>query len=275
THNSCTKDFLMTTHQPFFSVITASLNNAATLTDALNSIRAQGFRDLEHIVIDGGSQDDTLRILESYKDTYNLRWISEPDEGISDALNKGVRLSAGKYLLVIQADDFLISDDVLTHAYNLLSDEQFDIMSFPVYVVYQNGTKVLYEPRKYTNIRYHFKNIFPHQGTFVHKRVYDAVGLFRTELHISMDYDFFYRCMNAKRSFCKGNIPIAVWRAEGISHTQKYTRILYEMRVQDLNEDSKLWRVAQRAFRLLYVPYRKLHSIVNRLRSRYYGMPIN
>ncbi len=255
----------MTTAQPFFSIITASLNNAATLNDTLHSIATQRFASVEHVVVDGGSRDHTLSILESYRDKYRLRWISEPDGGISDALNKGIQLSTGKYLLVIQADDFLVNEDVLTRAYTLLCDEQFDIVSYPVYVVYENGTKVLYKPRKYTNIRYHFKNIFPHQGTFVHKRVYDSVGLFRTELRISMDYDFFYRCMEAKRTFCKETMPIAVWRAEGVSHTQKYTRIRYEMRVQDLNETSNWWRVAQRLFRMFYLPYRRLHSAVSEM----------
>ena len=253
----------MRTEQPFFSIITASLNNASTLGDTLHSISTQRFKRFEHIVIDGGSQDDTLRILESHQDKYNLHWISEPDDGIADALNKGIKLSIGKYILVIQADDYLISDDVLTEVYSLLSDEIFDIYSFPVFVVYQSGTEVLYRPRKYTKLRYHFKNIFPHQGTFVHKRAYDSVGLFRNELKISMDYDFFYRCMNARRPFCKGNVPIAVWRGEGVSDTEKYKRIKEEIRVQDLNENSKLWRTAQRLFRIFYLPYRKLHSIVH------------
>ncbi len=254
----------MGAERPFFSIVTASLNNASTLGDTLNSVSTQRFDSVEHIVIDGDSQDDTLRILNSFKDKYNLRWSSEPDQGISDALNKGIRLATGRYILIIQADDFLYGDDVLARAYELLRNEQYDIYSFPVFVIYQNGRKVLYGPRKYTRLRYHFKNIFPHQGTFVHSRMYDRIGLFRDELKISMDYDFFYRCMNANASFCKGTIPLAVWRGAGVSDTEKYRRIKEEMRVQDFNEKNALWRAAQKLFRVLYLPYRRIHSIVSR-----------
>ncbi|WP_084445878.1 glycosyltransferase [Desulfosarcina sp. BuS5] len=76
---------------PFITILTAALNSGATIKKTLESVRNQTFRNFEHVVIDGGSRDETLEILKEYENTYNLAWISKPDHGISDALNKGLR----------------------------------------------------------------------------------------------------------------------------------------------------------------------------------------
>ena len=85
------------------TILTAALNSGATIKKTLESVRNQTFRDFEHVVIDGGSRDETLEILKEYENTYNLTWISESDKGIADALNKGLRLAGGRYIIVIQA----------------------------------------------------------------------------------------------------------------------------------------------------------------------------
>ena len=108
-------------NDPFFTIITASLNNGATIKQTLDSIKNQTFNHFEHIVIDGGSEDPTLDILKAAETTYNLTWISERDEGIADALNKGVRKSKGQYVIVIQADDCFLNPTILERVYPLLN----------------------------------------------------------------------------------------------------------------------------------------------------------
>ena len=98
--------------KPFFSIVTAALNNGNTIASNLESVRSQSLASLKHIVIDGGSTDDTLSYLKRYEGLYPLRWISEPDRGIADAINKGITLATGRYLLVLQADDALIDPSV-------------------------------------------------------------------------------------------------------------------------------------------------------------------
>ncbi len=83
-------------NHPFFTILTASLNKGSTLRKTLESIKNQSFQDLEHIVIDGGSHDETLNILKEYNNTYNLAWISKSDLGIADALNKGIHQARGR-----------------------------------------------------------------------------------------------------------------------------------------------------------------------------------
>jgi glycosyltransferase involved in cell wall biosynthesis len=92
---------------PYISILSATLNNVDTIERALESVSRQCFKSFEHVVVDGGSRDGTLEVIGQYENKYNLTWISEPDHGISDALNKGLRLSSGRYIIVIQADDQL------------------------------------------------------------------------------------------------------------------------------------------------------------------------
>ncbi len=101
--------------RPFFTILTASYNNETTIKNTLESVSAQSFKNAEHIVIDGGSSDNTLNVLKMYEKKYDLKWISEPDEGIADAMNKGLKLSKGKYIIFIHADDRLCNNKILTN----------------------------------------------------------------------------------------------------------------------------------------------------------------
>jgi len=124
--------FKKNVNRPAVTILTASLNNSATIKKTLASVKNQHFQNLEHIVIDGGSGDETLDILKEFNGTYNLTWISEPDNGIADALNKGLKLARGHYILVIQSDDALLGRYTLAHVYSILKIEAFDIYVFPV-----------------------------------------------------------------------------------------------------------------------------------------------
>ena len=82
--------------KPFLSILTASLNSGSTIVDCISSIKSQNFQNFEHIIIDGASTDNTLEILQKYKKTYNYLWTSQPDDGIADALNKGLQKAQGR-----------------------------------------------------------------------------------------------------------------------------------------------------------------------------------
>ncbi len=241
----------------FITILTAALNSGSTIKKTLESVRDQTFQDMEHIVIDGGSCDETLDILKEYENTYNLQWISEPDHGISDALNKGLRLSSGRYIIVIQADDQLLNLGILGKAFPYLRKEQIDIMGFPVVLDDPVRGNVLRKPIRLLWWN-HFKFIFLHQGTFVHRRVFDRIGGFREEFKINLDYDFFYRALNHKSTVRFGNFPIALMGGCGIGSVSKFTleRLREERFVQELNERNPVWKVAQLVFRMVYMPYK-------------------
>jgi glycosyltransferase involved in cell wall biosynthesis len=244
-------------HKPFFSIVTASLNNGNAIVNNLESVRNQSCQDLEHIVIDGGSADCTLSILERYRSLYAVRWISETDNGIADALNKGIRLANGLYCIVVQADDYLIDPTALDYVARLIRNQNYDICSFPVIQERPGSTPFLHRPIKVPGW-YHFKFTIPHQGAFVHKRLFEKIGGFREEFSIAMDYDFFYRAFAAKASIRFFSRPVSYMGGWGISSGNQILRkrLEEEKQVQDLNEKSKFWRAAQKVFRFLYIPYK-------------------
>jgi len=246
---------------PFLSIITASLNNRRTIGSTLESVRSQRFQSFEHIVCDGGSTDGTLDVLREFEDRYNLSWLSGHDRGISDAMNKGLQTAKGKYIIVIQADDVLIDSDVFSFVASQLVTEIHDICSFEVI-----RDRSPFPPFRYRPIKipwwYHFKHTIPHQGAFVHKRLFEKIGGFREEFSIAMDYDFFYRAFAAKARIRYFSRPVSLMGGCGISSGRQVLlkRLEEEKKVQELNEKSPFWRAAQKAFRLLYIPY-KTHCL--------------
>jgi glycosyltransferase involved in cell wall biosynthesis len=245
-------------HSPFFTIITASLNKGASLKMTLESVRNQEHDRLEHIVIDGGSADESVEILRKFEHTYPLLWVSEPDLGISDALNKGVKKATGCYILVIQADDHLLDSGVLKRIFQLIQDEHYDICSFPVVLNHPIHGKLLRKPirKLWWN---HFKFIFPHQGCFVHRRVFEKIGGFRKNFAIAMDYDFFYRAMLAGCTVkFHRSPPVAKMGGMGIGTRLDCLnlRLAEERMVQDMNETNALWRAFQFFFWKLYFFYK-------------------
>ena len=249
---------------PFFTILTASYNNESTIKQTLGSIKDQTFQNLEHFVIDGGSNDGTIDILKKMGHSYNMSWISEPDHGIADALNKGFHQSKGRYILVIQADDRLLSPDILEKVYLLLKQAKTDILSFPVIIRHPDKGKILREPIQMLWWN-HFKFIFAHQGCFVNRNVFDQVGEFRREFQINMDYDFFYRALGRKVSVKFGKFPVALMGGGGIGSDPKYMieRLKEERLVQKLNEKNIFWKTVQFIFSSFYMKY-KINSLSTR-----------
>ena len=180
---------------PLVSVVTAAYNARAGLAATIDSVAGQSFRDVEHVVVDGGSSDGTPDYLRGLGDS--VRWISEPDTGIADAMNKGVEMARGTYVIVIHAEDtFLDADSLALAAAHL--DGTTEIVSFDVSFATDSG------PRRYEShgltARLNFKTTIPHQGAFCRKALFERIGGFDTSLRIAMDYDFFLRAWRAGAS---------------------------------------------------------------------------
>lgn len=242
---------------PFFTILTASFNKGPTLAATIDSIRSQTFQSLEHIVIDGGSIDTTIATLKNCEGTYNLKWGSEPDQGIADALNKGLQQARGTYIIVIHADDRLLEPRTLETVHALAQKEQFDILSFPVFLNDSRRGRLLLRPRQLT-WWIHFKTILLHQGAFIHRRVHDRLGCYDTNFSIAMDYDFFYRSLHAGASVYFGDFSVAEMQGEGLGSNVEFLvkRLAEERAVQRKNETSLFWKAAQSSFHALYLRYK-------------------
>ncbi|MGC9151639.1 MAG: glycosyltransferase family 2 protein [Microbacter sp.] len=180
------------------SIITASYNSAKMLRNAIESVLNQSYQNIEYLIIDGDSTDESVEIIQSYEVKFNgkLRWISEPDKGIYDALNKGILLASGDIIGVLHSDDVFASNDSLWHVHEAFTRSAADVVYGDlVYVKQSNPSQV---------IRYWRSNPFtpsllfrgwmpPHPTVFVTKEMYQKHGLFDPAFSISADYDLLLR----------------------------------------------------------------------------------
>ena len=179
------------------SIITAALNDGANLQLTIDSVKSQSFKDIEHIVVDGGSTDDTIDILNRYNFDYNLKWISEKDNGISDAFNKGVRLSSGRWLLFLGAGDQLASNTTIESIVpQLMKKVEYSILWGDVDII-DLDDQILKEIRcNYSKYRLKQYMCYHHQGVFHNRKIFDHYGLFDVDVKIAMDYDLILRIYN-------------------------------------------------------------------------------
>jgi len=203
------------------SIITATLNNRDTIEDCLNSIHSQSYKDIEHIVIDGSSTDGTLDLLGTYKESLS-ELVSEPDDGIYHALNKGLKLASGDIIGFLHADDMYADKEVLDDVMSNM--ERHNVESCYgdlLYVSKKNTEKTI----RYWKSGPYEKGMFqkgwmpPHPAFFVKKSVYDQYGFFNTSFRIAADYEIMVRFLERNNiSTCYIDKVLVKMRTGGTSN---------------------------------------------------------
>jgi len=169
------------------TIITVCFNSAKTIENAIQSVMSQKYHDLEYIIIDGGSSDGTLDIIEKYKDDI-LLCISEPDDGIYDAMNKGIQRASGDVVAFLNSDDWYVSDaDVFNKVEKYFTDSGADIISGYIYYVSNEGIKRKVPLDKMTNENILFGAVYPHPSMFVKRALFLKLGCFDTSYKIAAD----------------------------------------------------------------------------------------
>lgn len=170
--------------KPFFSIIIPLYNCEATLQQALDSITGQFFKNYELILIDGGSNDNTQYIISNLKKDgdHNIQFISEPDKGIYDAMNKGIDMATGQWLYFMGGDDTLNSSKILDQIYQTLQNEPADL-------IYGNVTGIL-SNTKYTDdtLNKVLSRGIHHQGIFYKCEVFNYTGKYSLKFRVAADY---------------------------------------------------------------------------------------
>lgn len=190
------------------SIITPSYNSAATIARTINSVIAQNYSDLEYIIIDGVSTDDTAKIVSSYQNKININFISEPDNGIYDAMNKGIKMASGDIVGILNSDDLFSGDDVLSTIADAFANNQADIVYGDIQYFSDNPKKIIryWETGEYKNSKLNNGWTIPHPALFVKKTVYDLAGLYDSNFKIAGDYEFILRILK-KHNFSLKYIP--------------------------------------------------------------------
>ena len=180
------------------SIITATYNSERTLRDTMESILNQTFQDFEYIIVDGASKDATLDIIREYEPRFQgkMRYLSEPDKGIYDAMNKGFAMATGDVIGILNSDDFFTSEDVLQAVVDGFAGEYVDAVYADIHFV---GTDDLTKC-----VRYYSSSVFrpwmmrfgmipAHPSFYCRKAVYDQYGSFDTTYRIAADFEILLR----------------------------------------------------------------------------------
>lgn len=179
---------------PVITVITPSYNQANYLGSAVQSVLSQDYPRVEYLVVDGGSTDDTLAVLRGFGE--NLRWISEPDQGQSAAINKGWRQTQGEIVAWLNSDDLLYPDALHRVAEVFVENNNVDILYGDCdYIDSENRVLRPYptQPFDFKQLVSYAINYIPQPATFMRRRLLDSVGYLDENLHYTMDFDCWLR----------------------------------------------------------------------------------
>lgn len=178
------------------SIVTTTYNSAATIRDTLESVLRQDFDDYEHIIVDGESTDNTLDIIRQYESLYQgrLKWISEPDKGIYDAMNKGISLSHGDIIGILNSDDFYADSHVLSDIVNAI-DGKDAVYADILYVDHDDiSRKVrLYSSAGFKTWQFRLGLMPAHPSFYCRREVYDRIGKYSTDFKLAADFEFLLR----------------------------------------------------------------------------------
>lgn len=178
------------------SIVTTTYNSQDTIEQTLESVLAQSYKDIEYIVVDGCSTDNTLNIIKEYEPRFEgkLRYVSEPDKGIYDAFNKGIKMATGDIVGILNSDDHYTSNDILESVANNI--EGYDAVYADVHFVKpSNPTKVVryYSSAMFRPFWLRFGFMPAHPSFYVRMSVYEKVGLYSLDYKIASDFDMMVR----------------------------------------------------------------------------------
>ncbi len=180
---------------PIISLITITYNSAKTLRHTLDSIRSQTYREVEYIIVDGGSTDGTLDVIEANNDLVT-KWVSEPDGGIYDAINKGIALATGEYVGLLHADDMLADNGVLRAIHHAIDQHHPDALYGDLdYISAGDSGRII---RRWISSPFHpimLKRGWmpPHPTLYVKREWFNRIGSYNSQMKIAADYDFILR----------------------------------------------------------------------------------
>ena len=177
------------------SIITVCFNSGKTISKTIESVLYQDYSDVEYIVIDGNSSDETVDIVRSFGRSIDI-FISEPDKGIYDAINKGLKLATGNIIGILNSDDYFLSNQILSDiSSQFIGDSNLDILLSGVQFTSKKSGNVT---RKFPALGFSPWKMYlgimpPHPGAFICRDVYEKVGNFDTSFKISGDFELFVR----------------------------------------------------------------------------------
>lgn len=179
------------------SIITATYNSAQTLGDTMKSVLSQTYQNIEYIVVDGASTDGTCNLIRQFAPRFNgrMKWLSENDNGIYDAMNKGIQMATGDVVGILNSDDYFTSDDVIERVARAFSDD-IDAVYGDVHFIHDghpNKCVRYYGSKPFRPLWLRFGFMPAHPSFYCRRSVYEKAGLYKTDYQIGSDYEMMVR----------------------------------------------------------------------------------
>lgn len=243
------------------SIITVSFNAAKTISATLSSVATQTYPYIEHIIVDGGSTDGTQNVVNRFH--HVAKFISEPDNGLYDAMNKGLAISTGEIVVILNADDFYAHAGIIDKVVQCFQQNHVDAVYGDL--VYVNGdyTKIIrnWKTGYFERNKFYKGWMVPHPTFFVKRECYEKWGNFDTSLKYAADYELMLRFM-LKQRITSFYLPetLVIMKAGGKSNSSIFNRYYIN------REDRKAWSINHlqpHLFTLILKPLRKLTQYIN------------
>ena len=211
------------------SIITATYNSGSTLRDTIRSVLSQSYPDIEYIIVDGGSKDNTLEIINEHKDKIS-KVISEPDKGIYDAMNKGIRMATGDIVGILNSDDFFTSTDVIENIAKAFESNDIDAVFGDIHFVKPDNLKRPvrhYSSSIFRPALFRFGFMPAHPSFYVKRICYEKYGLYDLNYKIASDYDLLIRFLYVNKITYKYlNMDFVTMRVGGVSTENVKSRVV-------------------------------------------------
>jgi glycosyltransferase involved in cell wall biosynthesis len=221
---------------PQLTIITINYNNIVGLKKTIESVVHQTWQDFEYIIIDGGSKDGSKELIESYEEKVDY-WVSEPDRGIYNAMNKGIEKATGEYLLFLNSGDHLYNKTVLQQSHGLIA--HFDLIYFDIQIIEDTNSRIVSYPNNlfFSNF---LMGSLPHPSTMIKAGLFSKIGLYDENYTIVSDWKFFLVALFKHNcTYLKVNQTLSVFYLDGISSNLANQKILLDEREDVLNSEFK------------------------------------
>ncbi|WP_185147352.1 glycosyltransferase family 2 protein [Chryseobacterium binzhouense] len=252
------------------SIITINYNNAEGLKKTLQSIVNQNSKEFEYIVVDGNSSDGSKELI-SQNNPYISNWISEPDTGVYNAMNKGIRMSNGEYLLFLNSGDQLANGNVIEKILPFLQNA--DLISGNLIYSLDGIPQTLFTPPENINLTYFLHSFLPHPSTFIKKDLFEKIGFYNENLKVVSDWEFFLKSSVIQQAkYMHIDLVVSDFDNSGLSSNpqnehliQQEKQSVYETLFPHLREEIEMIKFAG-SKRMLQIRYiHKNHSFLWKL----------
>jgi glycosyltransferase involved in cell wall biosynthesis len=212
------------------SIITVCYNSAATIEATIQSVLEQTHADIEYIIIDGGSSDQTMDIVRAYQDRISIV-VSEKDKGMYDAMNKGIRMATGDVIGTLNSDDFFAAPDAVAAIADAFQQQPAcqAVFGDVAFVSPKDPSRIIrhYSSRYFNIQRFRYGYMPPHPTFYVRRSCYENLGLYQTDYRIAADYELIMRFLYTHK-VAYSYIPrvLVLMQAGGVSNRNLYSRYL-------------------------------------------------